>query len=102
MPRRADRAISNSVSVAAWQDRMLVETVLSMLDARVPLQETMHRGGDFRRVAAFTMGAMSCLRAVKSYTLCPNPRCMTFLKWHTSVSIESTVSTSMRSCHAPR
>src|SRR6266436_5249280 len=30
------------------------------------------------------------------------PRCMTRLKWQTSVSIESTVSTSMRSCHAPR
>src|SRR5262245_47708919 len=29
-------------------------------------------------------------------------RCMTFLKWHTTVSMESTVSTSIRSSHAPR
>src|SRR5215472_10505544 len=30
------------------------------------------------------------------------PRCMTFLKWQTTVSIESTVSTSIWSSHAPR
>ena len=30
------------------------------------------------------------------------PRCMTFLQWQTTVSIESTVSTSRQSCHAPR
>src|SRR5712691_4657948 len=29
-------------------------------------------------------------------------RCMTFLKWQTSVSIDSTVSTSIRSSHSPR
>src|SRR5215831_6553783 len=29
-------------------------------------------------------------------------RCMTVLKWHTTVSIESTVSTNMRSSHSPR
>ena len=29
-------------------------------------------------------------------------RCMTFLKWQTSVSIESTVSTNIRSSHSPR
>src|SRR6516164_11823695 len=28
------------------------------------------------------------------------PRCITFFKWQTSVSIESTVSTSMQSCHS--
>src|SRR4029450_12083345 len=30
------------------------------------------------------------------------PRCMTFLRWQTNVSMESTVSTSIRSCHSPR
>src|SRR5262249_60759101 len=29
-------------------------------------------------------------------------RCMTFLKWHPTGSIESTVSTHMRSSHSPR
>ena len=29
-------------------------------------------------------------------------RCMTFLKWQTTVSMESTVSASRRSCHFPR
>ena len=29
-------------------------------------------------------------------------RCSTFLKWQTTVSMESTVSTNRRSCHAPR
>src|SRR2546426_10032495 len=29
-------------------------------------------------------------------------RCMTFLKWLTTVNLERTVSSSMRSCHAPR
>ena len=29
-------------------------------------------------------------------------RCMTFLKWQTSVSIERTVSTSIRSSYSPR
>src|SRR5213594_4262017 len=29
-------------------------------------------------------------------------RCMTFLKWHTKVSIDKTVSTRMRSSHSPR
>ena len=29
-------------------------------------------------------------------------RCMTLLQWQTKVSMESTVSTSMRSYHAPR
>jgi hypothetical protein len=30
------------------------------------------------------------------------PRCITFLKWQTTVSIASTVSTSMRACYSPR
>src|SRR6476659_8030605 len=30
------------------------------------------------------------------------PRCMTFLRWQTNVSMESTVSTSIRSSHSPR
>src|SRR5256884_4423072 len=30
------------------------------------------------------------------------PRCITFFKWQTSVSIEGTVSTSIRSSHSPR
>src|SRR6266568_7292512 len=29
-------------------------------------------------------------------------RCMTFLKWQTTVSIDNTVSMRMRSCHSPR
>src|SRR5712691_5649110 len=29
-------------------------------------------------------------------------RCMTFVKWQTTVSIDNTVSTSRRSCHSPR
>ena len=29
-------------------------------------------------------------------------RCSAFLKWQTTVSMESTVSTNRRSCHAPR
>src|SRR6266487_5897628 len=32
----------------------------------------------------------------------PQPRCMTFLKWHTTVSIDKTVATRMRSSHSPR
>ena len=30
------------------------------------------------------------------------PRCITFFKWQTSVSMERTVSTRIRSCHSPR
>jgi hypothetical protein len=30
------------------------------------------------------------------------PQCITFFTWQTNVSIESTVSTSIRSCHSPR
>src|SRR5712691_9533114 len=29
-------------------------------------------------------------------------RCMTFVKWQTTVSIDNTISTSRRSCHSPR
>jgi len=43
--------------------------------------------------------AMVNARRARKYA---QPRCITYLKWQTSVSIESTVSTSMRSCHSPR
>jgi len=46
----------------AWQDRMLVETVLSMLTLVCHLKQVMHRGGAyFQACLAFTMAAFNVL-----------------------------------------
>jgi hypothetical protein len=45
-----------------WQDRMLVETVLSMLTLVCHLKKVMHRGwGYFQARLAFTMAAFNVL-----------------------------------------
>src|SRR5205823_10826910 len=36
------------------------------------------------------------------YSHITQTRCMTFLQWQTTVSIDNTVSMRMRSCHSPR
>src|SRR6266446_1407999 len=54
-----------------WQDRMLVETVLSMLTLVCPLKQVMHRGwAYFQARLAFTMAAFNVL--VQWHGLQPN------------------------------
>src|SRR5438128_452608 len=43
--------------------------------------------------------AQQMMALVRKYA---QPRCITFLRWQTSVNIERTVSTSIRSSHSPR
>jgi hypothetical protein len=46
----------------AWQDRMLVETVLSMLTLVCHVKKVMHRGGAYVQARlAFTMAAFNVL-----------------------------------------
>ena len=54
-----------------WQDRMLVETVLSMLTLVCHVKKVMHRGGAyFQARLAFTMAAFNML--VQWHGLWPN------------------------------
>jgi hypothetical protein len=54
-----------------WQDRMLVETVLSMLTLVCHLKQVMHRGwGYFQARLAFTIAAFNVL--VQRHGLQPN------------------------------
>ena len=56
-----DNALS-PISCAPWQDRMLVETVLSMLTVVCHFKKVMHRGwAYFQARLAFTMTAFNVL-----------------------------------------
>ena len=55
-----------------WQDRLLVETVLSMLTLVCHLKKVMHRGwAYFQARLAFTMAAFNVLRPVAWFHIPP-------------------------------
>src|SRR5262249_11591671 len=59
-PRRLFRQALKVCQRGAWQDRMLVETVLSMLTLVCHLKKVMHRGwAYFQARLAFTMAAFN-------------------------------------------
>jgi len=62
MRREGDPATSNWCQRGDWQDRMLVETVLSMLTVVCHFKHVMHRGWEyFQARLAFTMAAFNVL-----------------------------------------
>ena len=59
-----------------WQDRMLVETVLSMLTLVCHLKKVMHRGwAYFQARLAFTMAAFNLLGQIPRSLLRLFPKC---------------------------